>query len=243
MIDWQAIVFDLDDTLFPEREYVLGGMRAVAAWAQGQFALPRDRTFAELHELFEQGVRGDTFNRWLQSHGRRPDDWVPAMVQVYRRHDPRIAPYAEVRNLLEDLAGQLRLGLVTDGYLAVQQRKVAALGLGRYFAAIVYSDALGRRAWKPSPRPFETVLEQLDVAAAEAVYVGDNPAKDFRGARSVGMQTIRVRRPDGLHRQLEPSCPEDAPDVEITDLGRLRTMLIDRRATGVSRPLTSSERR
>ena len=87
--------------------------------------------------------------------------------------------------------------------------------------AIVYSDALGRNAWKPSPLPFKAVLQRLSLSGDEAIYVADNPAKDFRGARQVGMGTVRIRRPDGLHRNLEPRCPSDAPDVEITRLADL----------------------
>ena len=71
---WQAIVFDLDDTLYPERAYVLSGFRAVAAWAAGELGLPVTQGFAELRRLFDDGVRGDTFNRWLESHGFQPDD-------------------------------------------------------------------------------------------------------------------------------------------------------------------------
>ena len=80
---------------------------------------------------------------------------------------------------------------------------------------------MGRDAWKPSPRPFYHLLEQLAVPAARAVYVADNPAKDFRGARSAGMATIRVRRADGLYRDLEPRSAADAPDFEIDSLEAL----------------------
>ena len=218
---WQAIVFDLDDTLYPERDYVLSGMRAVALWGQRELGLPAERGFAELRRLFERGVRGDTFNRWLTDHGIEPGGKVAAMVKVYRRHRPQIALEPEVRNLLERLGRRCHLGLVTDGYLQVQQQKVAALNLQRYLQAIVYSDALGRGAWKPSPLPFRAVLQRLSVAADDAVYVADNPTKDFRGARRAGMASIRIRRPDGLHRNLEPRCPDDAPDMEIARLAEL----------------------
>lgn len=218
---WKAIVFDLDDTLYAERDYVLSGLRAVADWARVELGLPAGRSFAELNRLFESGVRGDTFDRWLSGHGLRPNGRVAAMVDVYRRHRPQITLDRGVRELLERLGRSHHLGLVTDGYLEVQRRKVAALGLEQHFRAIVYSDSLGRQAWKPSPRPFRLVLERLDVPSAAAVYVADNPAKDFRGARLVGMATIRIRRPDGLYRHLEPASPEDAADLEIASLRRL----------------------
>ena len=224
MSRWRAIVFDLDDTLYPERDYVLSGMRAVAVWAQSELGLPADRSFAELRWLFENGVRGDTFNRWLAIHGRQADGLVAAMVEAYRRHESQSALEPQVRDLLGRLGRDYRLGMVTDGYLKVQQQKVAALGLQPHFQAIVYSDAFGRDAWKPSRRSFDVVLDRLSVPAVEAVYVADNPAKDFSGARQVGMATIRIRRPDGLHRDLEPATAERAADAEIVRLADLQTL-------------------
>ena len=224
----RAIVFDLDDTLYPERAYVLSGFRAVAAWAGEHLGIPADQGFTELHRLFDDGVRGATFNRWLEGHGFQPDDWVPQMVQVYREHDPQIDPYPEVLGLLQRLRLHYRLGLVSDGYAEVQKRKLAALGLTSCFDALVFSDEWGREAWKPNVRPFEIVLERLGVMGPEAVYVADNPIKDFFGARRAGMWTVRVRHPHGLYAYMEPPSPEHAPDAEIDTLSDLQASLMRR---------------
>lgn len=221
----QAIVFDLDDTLYPERDYALSGLRAVATWAEEHLGIPADQGFTELRRLFEDGVRGDTFDRWLESHGFQPDEWVPRMVQVYREHVPHIQPYPEVSGLLQRLRPRYRLGLVSDGYAEVQKRKLAALGLTSCFDAFVFSDEWGREAWKPNSRSFEIALERLKVTGSEAVYAADNPAKDFLGARRVGLWTVRVRRPDGLYSHLDPPSPEHAPDVEIESLDGLEAIL------------------
>jgi putative hydrolase of the HAD superfamily len=127
--------------------------------------------------------------------------------------------------LLEGLHRRYLLGLLSDGYLEVQRKKVEALALDRYLDAIVLSDEFGRDAWKPSPRPFLKVLEVLAVDAHAAVYVADNPAKDFAGARGVGMASVRLRSEDGVYGRLEPSAPRDAPDIEITDIGDVERAL------------------
>ncbi len=221
----QAVVFDLDDTLYPERSYVLSGLWAVAVWVRREFGLSLNRTFVELKQPFEAGVRGDLFNRWLERRGLLSENHVTAMIQTYRRHEPKIFMSQQVCDLLGRLGHNFRLGLVTDGYLEVQRRKVAALGLEDFFHAIVYSDQFGREAWKPSTRPFEEVLNRLAVSGNQAVYIGDNPAKDFRGARQLGMGAVRIRRPSGLHCLFEPDSPGDAPDVEIRELSELTTVL------------------
>ena len=224
----RAIVFDLDDTLYPERAYVLSGFRAVATWAEEHLGILQHQGFAELRRLFEDGVRGNTFNHWLESHRLKPDDWIPQMVRVYREHDPCIAPYAEVPDLLQRLRPRYRLGLVSDGYVEVQKRKLAALGLTSCFDVLVFSDEWGREVWKPNSRSFEIVLERLGVTESEAVYVGDNPNKDFLGARQAGMWTVWVRRSDGLYSHLEPPSAEYAPDAEIGTLSDLETWLMCR---------------
>lgn len=226
---WQAIVFDLDDTLYPERDYVFSGFRAVAAWAEAQLGIPAGQGVAELRYLFEQGVRGDTFNRWLAAHDLGPDSLVPQLVQVYREHEPRLVPFPEVPQLLASLHRRYGLGLLSDGYLPVQQRKLAALGLAHHFDAVVFSDEWGRAAWKPSIKPFQAVLQRLAVDAENSVYVADNPAKDFLGARQVGTFTIWVRWSGGEYTHLDPPSPQHAPHLTLTSLLELEQFVLEKK--------------
>jgi len=222
----KAVVFDLDDTLYPERDYVMSGFRAVAAWSKLHLGNPAEVGFFELRVLFEKGVRGDTFNRWLAARGIVDDSLVAQLVQVYREHDPTIAPFPEVPGVLESLRREYLLGIVSDGYLAVQQRKLAALRLAPYFDAIIFSDEWGREAWKPNPRPFREVLDRLGgIAPEEAVYVADNPDKDFLGARGVGLTTIQICRPNALNSHREPLTEQHRFHVAIQSLNELETAL------------------
>jgi putative hydrolase of the HAD superfamily len=218
---WQALVFDLDDTLYPERQYVLGGFRAVAAWAERHLGIPSAQGYAELASLFEGGVRGDTFDRWLAARALSPEPLAARLVEVYRDHEPALECFPGVVEVLGSLRERYRVGLLSDGHLGVQRRKLAALRLAGYFDAIVFSDEWGRSAWKPSPRPFEIVLQRLGVEGPRGIYVADNPAKDFLGARRCGMGTIRVRRAGGEYASLDAPSLEHAPDRTIADLSML----------------------
>jgi len=225
---WKAIVFDLDDTLYPEYSYVLSGFRAVAEWARLQLDIPFEKAFAELCSLFDSGVRGNTFNQWLARYSIMEDvATVQQMIAVYRNHEPVLVPFAGVRELLGDLHHYHRLGLVSDGYLAVQRKKLSALDLAQYLDAVVFSDEWGREYWKPHPRPFQVVLQRLSVRASQAVYVADNPLKDFFGARAVGMKTIWYRRHDGEYANHEPPTDAHAPDTVIQSLDKLRYALTE----------------
>jgi putative hydrolase of the HAD superfamily len=214
----RAVVFDLDDTLYPESAYVRSGFRAVAEEAQRRYGVPADEAFAELERLFDDGVRGDTFDRWLSARGIDAD--AADLVAAYRAHTPTIEPFPEAAPLLASLREQgYALGLLSDGEPAIQYGKLDAIGLREAFDATLVSGELGRDAWKPSPRGLTTLLERLGgIDPAEAVYVSDNPAKDFKAAREAGMRSIWVRRDGGVYGHLEPQSPDYAPDEEVDSL-------------------------
>jgi putative hydrolase of the HAD superfamily len=214
----RAIVFDLDDTLYLEEDYVHSGFRAASEWGAEHLHVPASQGYFELDALFRDGVRGDTFDRWLSRHGVDSDGVVSELVRVYREHVPRIEPLPAAPALLERLADRYRLGLLSDGYVAVQNAKLDALGLRDAFAAVLITDELGRDAWKPSPRGFEVLMERLGVPPAEAVYVSDNPAKDFVAARDAGLRSVRVRHDHGIYADLQPQSARHAPDVQAQGL-------------------------
>jgi putative hydrolase of the HAD superfamily len=222
---WRAVIFDLDDTLYPERDYVLSGFRAVADWAERRGFDSADSAFASLESMFSSGVRGDTFDRWLESKGL-PKLLSAEMVAAYRAHTPRLSPFPQIVPLLESLRGRAKLGLVSDGYLAVQRAKFAALGLAEHFSAVVFSDELGRDCWKPSPRPFERVLDLLDERPSAAVYVADNCAKDFLGARRAGLSTIWVKYSEGDYCRNDPPTADHAAEQVVRSVAELTTLLL-----------------
>lgn len=224
---WQAVVFDLDDTLYPEHAYVASGFRAVAEWIEQRFGFDAQTVYADFWTMFSEGVRGDIFNRWLEKQGIADTEIVSEFVRVYRGHEPEIAPYPEALSVLSALrALGIRLGLLSDGYLEVQRRKLKALGIQHFFEAVTFSDELGREHWKPSPVPFLVTLARLRVAPTSTVYVADNPLKDFLGARHVGIYTVRLRLLEGIYSALDPPTDAHRPDIEINDYTELRRILL-----------------
>ncbi len=219
----RALVFDLDDTLFPEREFVLSGFAAVDEWLRGTKAISG---FLEKASAgFTAGARGNIFDLVLNDLGVGGDcELIRQMVEVYRNHKPRIRLFADAERALEHFSKTRQLGLLTDGYLNVQRRKVTALSIADQFQAIVYSDVFGRQAWKPSSIPYEHVAKALDCAPSECAYVGDNPAKDFVTARRLNWFTIRVRRPGAEHFNVESDKAHEA-DKEIASLLELERVL------------------
>ncbi len=197
----QAVVFDLDDTLYAERDYVRSGYRAVGrhladrtgrsedfgGWLWNQFCQGperQSRRFDDLNEAFALGLTADD---------------ILQLVRIYREHPPAIQPDIEAIAALQALAGRVKLGLLSDGYLPAQRLKLEALGLAGLFEAIVFTEQLGRECWKPSPAGFERLAEELNVPHAACAYIGDNAAKDFVAPNALGWLTIQWRRPEQVH--------------------------------------------
>ena len=222
---WRAVVFDLDDTLVAERDFVLGGFRAAADRAALAGGVAAAAAYDELVGLYRSGVRGTTFDRWLAG---RPglDVTVDALVEAYRTHRPLLTPLPGVERLLGDLKPIYGLGLVSDGLAAMQERKWLASGLAPWFDAVVFSDTLSRSAWKPSPEPFLAVSRALGVLPSDCVYVGDNPAKDFRGAKAAGMQAVWARHAAGEYHGLTPATAEHQPDWTTQSIEELAEVLL-----------------
>jgi putative hydrolase of the HAD superfamily len=236
----KAVVFDLDDTLYPEREFVMSGFRAVSRWVEQNTEISFADAYGQLVQIFEEDSHGHTFDRFLENHGIWSASIVQEMVGVYRGHRPEISFFPEVPDILARLGKRFRVGLLSDGYLDVQQRKLGALGLEHCFDAVVFSDKWGKEAWKPNPRPFNVMLEIFGVRAVQAVYVADNPVKDFLGARRAGMFSIRLRLTGGVYAALEPETPDHAAGIEISSLGQLEEALLMIDRDGVPAEMTKS---
>ena len=210
----QAVLFDLDDTLYPQAEFLAGAWRAVAVASATLVGLPDDTVLEALTGVAAEGSdRGRIIDRALERLGIR-DVEVSSLVDVFRSHTPaRLHPYRGARGALASLREQVPIGLVSDGDVGIQRAKLRALGLEAAFDAIVFSDELGREHRKPDPLPFNTALEALGVRAAGAVYVGDRPDKDVAGATGAGLRAVRVLTGEYAAEPGEVAPWRQAPDV------------------------------
>lgn len=220
----RAVVFDLDDTLYPERQFVVGGLMAAAAWAADRLPRTPQGIAHEMQHIADTEPPGKTFDLWLERNRLSPE-WRDALIEAYQTHPPQLRMYPDAGRAVERLRRRVKLGLVTEGDGQAQRAKLAGLGLGDVFDVIVILGREEQARWKPDPEPFMRALAALGLPGPEAAYVGDNPAKDFRGARSLGMRTVRVRRLGGLHASREPATEADAPDTEIDSLDGLEAAL------------------
>ena len=190
----RAVVFDLDDTLYSEKDYVRSGFRAVA-----RVLSDVDRVYDKLWAAFEQGL--PAIDTVLHQENIRDEGRKAACLQAYRGHTPQIALYDGVKHMLEDLrAAGIKLGILTDGRPEGQRNKLEALGLAELVDEIIITDELGGEAFrKPDDIAFRMMQRKLNVPFSAMVYVGDNMSKDFTAPRQLGMQYLWLCNPDGLY--------------------------------------------
>lgn len=219
----KCVVFDIDDTLYLERDYVRSGFIAVSEWARE--ALGVNSFFDESWKRFEGGHRGNIFNRVLEALGIVPsEELVRTMVSIYRSHDPAICLLSDSEECLRSFNGKAFIGIISDGPLLGQQRKVGRLGLTSRSNHIILTQSLGIEYSKPHPRAFLQMQHLANSAPEACIYIADNPIKDFIAPGRLGWQTIRIRRPGGLHCDL--NCSEDArPSIELNDLREVPRLL------------------
>lgn len=192
----RAVVFDLDDTLYPYRAFVESGFAAVAAVVARDHGVPPEVTRRVLRRARRDGHRGRELQR-LCAVCFLPVESAVSLRDVLVEHRPRLRLPRASRQVLEALRAEWRIGILTNGRPDVQARKVAALGLAPLVDAVVFAAEYGDGTGKPKPDGFAAVLDRLQVPPGAAVFVGNDPAADIAGAAASGLRTIHVpRRPE-----------------------------------------------
>ncbi|MEO5356437.1 MAG: HAD hydrolase-like protein [Nitrospirae bacterium YQR-1] len=192
----KAALFDLDDTLYPEMEFVKSGFKVVSEYMANVFSLDSGILFNRMMEILNSTGRGKVFDNILGETGQFSNENVLTLLYLYRDHSPDITLYDDVVPVITKLKDSgIKTAVITDGMASVQQNKIKALGLESLVDVVIYTDILGREYWKPSHVPFQTAFNLLGQKAPyAAVYVGDNPAKDFTGAEALGIEGVHIIR-------------------------------------------------
>ena len=217
----KAVIFDLDDTLYNEIDYVLQGFRNVAEYLGKEYFVDVNEVHERMCEILKEQGRGKIFDSICEAY--HIDAPVKKLVEMYRATRPKLSLYQDAEEVIRKLRQKnIGLGLITDGCSQVQHQKIDALFLNDKMDVVLATDDLGKDEEgkpysKPNPKVYEVVLKKLQCRPQEAVYVGDNPQKDFVGAKALGMKTIRIVREQGDHMRDQVDAEYEA-DVIIQNL-------------------------
>lgn len=185
----KAILFDLDDTLLDREgsiepiathQYKKYGIQCapLAAYVE-RFKTLDDHGYADRHQLF----------RTLVAEFKIDAD-SEDMLWDYRRQTWQVAQlFEDARHVLSVFRDRgYKLGIITNGSMAMQSGKLQATGLQEIVDVALISEQVG--VSKPDPLIFQQAAEQLSTSLPNCIFVGDHPVRDVMGAAQAGMTAI-----------------------------------------------------
>ncbi len=215
---YQHIFFDLDRTLwdfdksaFQTFEEIYKNFhlkeRGVASFAE--FVSQYRKNNDMLWRYYRRGeIKKEILSvqRWeITLHDFNIDD-LPLAVEIaehYVKESPlKVNLFPHTLEILDYLKEKYRLHLITNGFEEVQQTKLSASDLRRYFRQIITSEEAGAK--KPDKRIFEYALQKSGATTAESIMIGDDLDVDIQGAKNVEMDQILVNHA-GIEHEVKPT--------------------------------------
>lgn len=205
-----CVVFDLDDTLYKEIDFLKSAYRVISSRLENTH-IAQVALYDHMIVLFEQNhdVLGDIQNQYGVSKS--------TLLDWYRTHTPKIELSPSARVLMEQLREKgVKMGLITDGRGVTQRAKIEALGLYGYIDKddIIVSEEFGTQ--KPAKENYEYFI--LKYPNHKYVYIGDNVSKDFIAPNSLRWQTIGLKDNGYNIHQNKPISPTYNPSIWVDDL-------------------------
>lgn len=226
MREVQAIIFDLDDTLWE-----VGPVIARAEQALRVFLAERYPRVLELHTpesmrdlrarmAMEHPAMRHDFT-WLRLESLRrlareadyPESMAEEAFAVFYRVRNEVTVFDDVIPALERLHGRFRLFAASNG-----NADLAAIGLARFFESALAAREAGML--KPDPRIFTLLLERAGLEPERALHVGDDALADVEGARRAGVTPVWINRAGA-----EWPLPSAVPPLTVRTLGELPDLL------------------
>lgn len=217
---FKAVVFDLDNTLIDFMGAKLSSCNAsIDAMRAAGLKIDKRRATKTLFNLYS--IYGIEYNRifqkfLLQATGKIDMKILSAAIVAYRKVQASYhKPYKGIFTVLEKLkARDYRLAILSDAPALKAWLRLTEMGIQNYFDVVVtFSDTRKR---KPHELPFKAVLRKLHLRPEEILFVGDQPQRDIKGAKSMGMKTALAMY--GLQSGYKKYLKKNEPDYVLNDI-------------------------
>lgn len=185
-----VVVFDLDDTLYKEIDFLKSAYKEIA----DRIAIPESYDFMLKAYYDGRNAFKEVVEHYHLSYN------VENLLNIYRNHYPRIKFNDDVKTTLAVLVKKAILGLISDGRSVQQWNKIKALSLDNYIPKenILISDEFGHK--KPDLEGFEFFMSKYP--KEEYTYIGDNTSKDFYAPNKLGWTTVcLLDNGENIHKQ------------------------------------------
>lgn len=199
----KVVIFDLDNTLYRERDFIRSGCAAVAQQATMIF---KEAVYTQVYEdlVYDTLEKKPAIMNLVKHFAaglpqKRQFDLTQLFLNTYRNHDPKIGMTQDTKDVLDALKKRgISIGIVTDGRSEVQRKKLVKLGLmdDSRISEIVMTDELAGKNGnpaifrKPNPLAFEILKLRFEVPYHCMIFVGANIQKDFETPQRLGMRCL-----------------------------------------------------
>jgi putative hydrolase of the HAD superfamily len=207
------IVFDLDDTLYNEIDFVKSGFLEVSKYLDKKNYI---KIYNKMLEIFETEGSGKIFNKILDKNNSTVN--IQKLINIYRFHRPNISLSEQNRILLENLSQDknIKLSLISDSDYLMQKNKFLALKLDKYIKNPIFTDFY--QTHKPEEKAFKIVMQEFGLNN-NFYYIADNPKKDFLAPNNLQWTTIRYKNKLGIYKNIENTA-----DFEISNLTEIKNI-------------------
>ncbi|MBQ9605862.1 MAG: HAD hydrolase-like protein [Lachnospiraceae bacterium] len=205
----KAVIFDLDDTLVSEYEFIVSGYKYMSEYLADRLKHTPQEIEERLWDLSKE-TYSHAFNRLFDSYGEAyTEEELQKLILLYRSHPADLRFYPDVYPVLKGLRERdILTGIISDGDPGRQKNKIRTAvaqlperyTVSHWFDEVILNDEFGGASYrKPNPHGFRVMAERLGVTADEMIYIGDNPAKDFHIAADLPVRTARIVRENGIY--------------------------------------------
>ena len=189
---FMIIIFDLDETLYQEKNFVISGFFEVSDFLYEKLCLNKKKTILYLLKTFNKYGRKKIFDKLLKEKNVYNKSLLKKVISKYRAHEPNISLTSINYKFLKKLSNKYNLYLVTDGNKIVQRNKIKSLKISSLFKKIFITHQYGTINSKPSIYCFKKIKELENCFWKELIYIGDDPIKDFVNLNKKGVITARL---------------------------------------------------
>ena len=220
------VAFDLDDTLYKERDYVKSALRHIADFLGEKYGLIADELYFEMSR--NNVNHFDALYDYLCAKGFVIEETVQDLLKLYRNHFPNLKLTEDTRNALNQIEQSgARVAIITDGRATGQIYKVLALGLDKFVSLqnLSISEVIGFD--KYSAEPFLRMMSR-NADCDKFVYIGDNPDKDFLWPNRLGWTTVMLldKTNENIHTQNKENRDSSSlAQYEISSIAELLSLL------------------
>lgn len=220
----EAVLLDMGGVLIPEvRGFDTAAENTSLRTELGKLGVADPRvTLLEAGRSLRQAYRALDAQRGQPDPERvfaeYPAEVRQLLLQAFAREET-LPAFPEAREVVERLARSFQLGIVSNTIVPGDHhaRALERAGILPFITAAAWSANFGSR--KPATAIIEHVLSKLGIPARRTVFVGDKIRTDIVGAKSAGLRSVWLRRPDSR------DTGEAVPDWVIDDLRDLPALL------------------